>query len=160
MILVLTGLGYIPFDRLVGMADQLAVSARERVLVQVGCSTYEPNHCEFFTSAPSETIDVNVRNARLVVSHDGAGSILTCLMNDTPVVVVPRLVELNECRLSQQSELVEILEEKGIVRIARNFAELLDAVSSAETSVKPNPKNHELTDFIRAILREFENGRA
>ncbi len=92
MIIVLTGLGYIASDRLVRMADKLAAITGERVLIQTGSSKYEPTHCEFFTSAPSETIDANARNSRLVVSHDGAGSILICLMNHTPVVVVPRLL--------------------------------------------------------------------
>ncbi len=102
------------FDRLLRPMDLLAAwiaeEMEESVIMQTGCSAYVPQHAESFTFTTSERIEELNRSARLVVSHAAAGSVITALRYQKPVIVVPRRHYLNEHIDDHQLELARALE--------------------------------------------------
>ena len=113
MILVSVGTHNQPFDRLVRAAGELASLVDEQVIVQRGASSCAPGnaHCvEFVDAAQMERW---LSEARAVVSHAGAGSILGALQAGKPLVLAPRKASLGEVHDDHQFELAGALADRG-----------------------------------------------
>lgn len=95
MIFVTTGV-QMPFDRLICKMDEIAGRIDEEVIMQIGQSQYIPVHAKYFRLMENDKIKKLNRDARVVVSHAGIGSILTALEQHTPVLILPRLKMLGE----------------------------------------------------------------
>src|SRR4051812_17389504 len=88
MIFVTVGSSMIAFDRLLRAVDELAVD--ERLVVQHGASTIEPANAECVDVLSFESFVALVKDARVLVTHAGVGSILTALGEHKRPIVVPR----------------------------------------------------------------------
>lgn len=112
------------FDRLVIALDECASQTDEPLVVQTGASQHEPRHAEWFRFESPARIESLMREARVVVTHAGAGSLLMALECGTPVVAVPRLSSLGEHVDDHQLELCEALQGAGLIRVATDGASL------------------------------------
>lgn len=112
MIFVTVGSHYQGFDRLIKKMDEIAGKIDEDVVMQIGHTTYKPVNAEYFSFLDSfeEILRLN-RDARVVVSHAGAGSIVTALKEKTPVIVVPRLKRYNEHMNDHQLEIAKAMSD-------------------------------------------------
>lgn len=113
MILVTVGTHNRGFDRLVRAMDELAAELDEPVLIQRGSSHYLPRHAEHFEWASSQRMEQLTQQARVIVSHAAAGSILLALLHHKPLVVVPRLQSFGEIIDDHQRQLATALHEQG-----------------------------------------------
>jgi UDP-N-acetylglucosamine transferase subunit ALG13 len=122
MILVTTGTSGEAFDRLLGAIEGLG--AAEEVVVQHGPSQMRPGNarCVDYVAFP-ELVEL-VREARVVVTHGGVGSILVVLMNGKHPFVVPRLARYGEAVDDHQLELAVKLAEVGLVTLVDDPARL------------------------------------
>ena len=113
MILVSVGTHTQPFDRLVRAAGELAFLVDEQVIVQCGASSFLPGdaHCVDFVDAAQ--MERWLSEARVVVSHAGAGIILGALHAGKPLVLVPRKASLGEHVDDHQFELAGALADRG-----------------------------------------------
>jgi UDP-N-acetylglucosamine transferase subunit ALG13 len=146
MILVTVGMHNQPFDRLVRAADKLAENSVERMIIQRGCGSYIPRfaqHAEFVHEAQMESW---LSEARAVISHCGAGTIINVQRAGKPLVLVPRLSSFGEHGDDHQIELAEALAGQGRAVLVMNptstslanaiaQAEHLDTTSVGETSL-------------------------
>lgn len=114
MILVTVGMHTQPFDRLVQAADELAFGCEEEVIIQRGCATYVPENARSIDYVDEGQIHRWMAEARIVVSHGGAGVILDALLAGKPLVVVPRLREYDEHSDDHQLELAEALDSQRL----------------------------------------------
>lgn len=112
LIFVTVGSHYQGFDRLIKKMDEIAGKIDEDVVMQIGHTTYKPVNAEYFSFLDSfeEILRLN-RDARVVVSHAGAGSIVTALKEKTPVIVVPRLKRYNEHMNDHQLEIAKAMSD-------------------------------------------------
>lgn len=113
MIFVTVGTHNEGFDRLVRAADLAAETRSEKVVIQKGASSYAPRHAEFFDFASSAHVRALSEAARVIVTHAGAGSVLTSLETGAAVVVAPRLKAYGEHMDDHQLELAEALQKQG-----------------------------------------------
>jgi UDP-N-acetylglucosamine transferase subunit ALG13 len=113
MIFVTVGMHPQGFERLVRAADGLAALIEEPVVIQRGGTAYEPISARHFDFAGEAQIREQILGARVIVSHAGAGSILSVLAAGKPLVVAPRLQRLGEHYDDHQLELAETLAEQG-----------------------------------------------
>lgn len=104
--------------------DEWAHGAGEPVVIQTGASQYQPRHAEWFRFDSPERIESLIRDARVVVTHAGAGSLLTALECGRSVLAVPRLASLGEHFDNHQVELCEALEQAGLIRVATELSDL------------------------------------
>lgn len=86
MILVTVGLMY-GFENLIREMDKIAGKIEEKVIMQIGNTSYEPKYAEYFRFASKEEIDELHNSARVVVCHAGVGSILTALQYNKPLIM-------------------------------------------------------------------------
>lgn len=113
MILVTVGTHNHGFDRLVKAMDELAAELDEQVVIQYGSSTYIPVHAQGFQWTTSQKMQELTHQARIVVSHAAAGSILATFLEGKPLVVVPRLKEFGEVVDNHQLQLSAALDQSG-----------------------------------------------
>jgi UDP-N-acetylglucosamine transferase subunit ALG13 len=118
-----------PFDRLIEAIDLIALEMKEiEFVAQTFRGEYEPKNMkatEFLT--PAE-FDAYFKKADLVVSHAGMGTIITALVNQKPLVVMPRQLQLKEHRSDHQLATAKNFEKsKGLV-VAYDAADLKNKV--------------------------------
>ena len=139
-----------PFDRLMRAVDALAID--EPVFVQTGLSRAIPRDRETVDFLPYERLVELIREARLVVTHAGVGTILTALLNGVQPVVVPRLKRYGDAVDDHQLELAERLESLHLVRLVREAHDLESVVregAGGATAIKVGGGLvGELRDFI------------
>lgn len=113
MILATVGTHNHGFNRLVRPIDELAAELSERVIIQRGSSSFEPRHAEHFQWASGPRMEQLNREARIVVMHAAAGSILTALLLGKALVVVPRQQQHGEHIDDHQRQLAAALHAQG-----------------------------------------------
>jgi UDP-N-acetylglucosamine transferase subunit ALG13 len=112
------------FNRLVDAIDVWAAGHDEPVVAQIGSSTSEPAHCRWFRFASPAEIGRLIDEARVVVSHAGAGSLLGAIQSGRPVIAVPRRAKHGEVADDHQLELCDALRDAGLVQSALDLADL------------------------------------
>ncbi len=113
MIFVTVGTHTQSFDRLLKEVDNLVENnkIKEKVIMQIGHSSYKPNNTDWFRFTTFEKLNRIYKTARIVITHGGAGCIISALSNKKPVIVVPRLKKFNEHVNDHQLDLVKTLAE-------------------------------------------------
>lgn len=119
------------FDRLVKAVDLwIGNNPGERAFAQVGPAEYRPLNCESKDFVRPDQADALFREADLIVSHAGMGSILTALKYKKPILIMPRKAALGEHRNDHQLATAKWLGNKPGVTVAweaEEVAHLLDA---------------------------------
>ena len=113
MILVTVGTHGEGFNRLVEACDVYASITNERVVIQRGASNYTPQNAEYFEFTDFETMKKFMKEARVVVMHAAAGSILLGLQMEKPLVLAPRRKMYQEVFDDHQLELTKALCQRG-----------------------------------------------
>jgi len=138
--MILVTVGSSGFNRVVRLADELRGEGKikDRLVVQAGRITYEPKHAdECFRFTSWERINGLNKEARCVISHAGAGCILTALQYKTPFIAVPRLKELGEHNNDHQMEIASTLEGSGKILVANDKAGLNECLKRVYSGWKP-----------------------
>lgn len=123
MIFVTVGMHTQSFHRLIKAMDEIAADTDEKVIMQIGHSSYTPLHADWFHFLPYAEIQRLSCEARVVVCH-GATSILTALQQGTPVVAVPREERYGEHIDDHQIEFVQALAKDNRIIAVRDVASL------------------------------------
>ena len=126
MILVSVGTHNQPFDRLVRKMDELAPGLGDKVLIQRGYSNYLPKNAESFDFVEGERWTSLLEEARLIVCHGGATTLMNVVRMGKSAVVVPRRRHLREHIYDREGELAEALAERGLVSVVYDV-EMLEA---------------------------------
>lgn len=129
LILVTVGT-QLAFDRLVEAVDLwVGNNPKERAFAQIGPAEYTPKYLESRDFVPPDQADALFREANLIVSHAGMGSILTALKYKKPILIMPRKAALGEHRNDHQLATAKWLGGKPGVTVAWeavDVARLLD----------------------------------
>lgn len=154
MIVALTGTGP-PFPRMVNaLADYARVDSNEGVWVQHGASDL-PEPLQGAAFVPHDKLLVRVREASIVVTHGGSGSIGDALAAGHVPVVLPRRSALNEHINDHQLEIVEALEEEARVIAVYDVSALPAAIRAAASRSK-NRVGEQGAALKRAVAEEMQ----
>jgi beta-1,4-N-acetylglucosaminyltransferase len=148
VILVTVGMHTDGFPRLVKEMDRIAQQTSEEVVMQIGATQYKPAHAQWFTFGTQAEIDALSERADVIVSHAGAGSILTVLRYRKPMIVMPRLSKYGEHMDDHQLELAEALSQAGVLLMANDGPELLARLQQTRT-FRPRVPDH--TPLVHAV---------
>lgn len=155
LILVVVGLMY-GFEQLVKEIDEIAGRTEEKVVVQIGKTSYLPKNAEYFRFGSKEEIDELHKSARVVVCHAGVGSIITALEHDKPVIAVPRRKKFGESFDDHQLEIAKELGKEGAIKVIYDVKELERALMNAydNFSFKVEQKM-KLTNSLKKYINEL-----
>jgi UDP-N-acetylglucosamine transferase subunit ALG13 len=120
--MIFVTVGTTDFDALAARMDELTPVLNEEVIIQTGRGVYVPRHAQHFRFAPS--LDDYYRQARLVVSHGGLGTLVEVLRLGKPLIGVsnPDRFDLH------QNDLLGELERGGYLLWCRDLASLGDDI--------------------------------
>lgn len=127
MIFVTVGTNETAFDRL--LEGVRGFPEDEEIIVQHGPSPVRPPGARCMDFLPFDRLVEVVREARVVVTHAGVGSIVVCLANGHRPIVVPRLHRNGEAVDDHQVPLCTRLAEAGLVTLVEDVAHLPRAVA-------------------------------
>ncbi len=158
MIFVATGSStYFPgFPRLRAWMDAWAKDHPEPVTMQFGADPSPPVHATGFDFATLEQMDELTKEARVVVTHVGAGTLLRCKALGTPVIVVPRDPEHGEALDDHQEQLANRLDGQAWIRVARDEASLHHALDDAVHGRLAKPPKPDTAQLAAAIGAELD----
>lgn len=153
MILVLFGTNPYSFDRLAKAIEIYANKSGEEIVVQLGNTTYYPKGVKYFDFISRSELIQFIKDAEIIVTQGGFGSISDCLERKKRIVVVPRKRELNECQDDGlgQAELVQELEKQGKIVGVYDVNNLPEAIEKAR-DLKPT---FEFNSRIPVLVRDF-----
>lgn len=153
MILVTVGSSSFPFDRLLGAVDLLRRD--EELVVQHGASALRPSGARCLPFVPLDELGALVREARVVITHAGVGSILLALANGKKPLVVPRLSTFGEAVDDHQLECARRFGRDDLVTLVDDpgrLGEAIDSAAHAAARLRPQgdvPLVRELRSYIR-----------
>jgi UDP-N-acetylglucosamine transferase subunit ALG13 len=124
MIFITTGTQE-PFDRLLEIMDEIAMELQEtEFIVQAFQSNYQVKHMKMLNFINPDEFNELFNEAELIVSHAGMGTIISSLVNEKPIIVMPRLVKYHEHRNEHQLSTAKKFDDLGYINVAYDGEEL------------------------------------
>lgn len=153
MIYATLGTMHLDFARLIRAMDAVASETGERVVMQTGLANTVPRYCENFAFRPREELDALIRDARVVVSHAGIGSVIDVLNAHRPLIVVPRLKRFGEHNNDHQLDLARAVERRGWGRMVLDIEDLSEACAHPPAAYPAyRPAREQLIRTVRETI--------
>lgn len=95
-----------------------------------------------------------LKEARIVITHAGAGTIIECLNNGKTVIAAARKKEFGEHVNNHQEQLLENFSQSGYVLALTDF-EQLDKLLEKAKNFKPKEFKSNNEMFINSLLEEI-----
>ncbi|MBC8330292.1 MAG: hypothetical protein ISR76_10830 [Planctomycetes bacterium] len=125
MIFFTLGTEQYPFQRMVDAADLVAAALpEEEVFVQIGTHPAPPKLARHERWLSYPDFAARIRDARVVVTHAGAGSLLSCAWIGKVAVTAPRRHQFGEHVDDHQTELAARMAELGHALLGETAEEL------------------------------------
>ena len=156
MIFVTVGMHTKGFNRLLEKMDEIAGCIDEDVIIQIGHSSFRPQHAQWFDFTTEGKIEEYCRQARLVITHP-AMSVIAALRQGTPVVVMPRMKIYDEVINDHQVDFARELEKQSKVVAVYDVNQLEDALRHTEANTTGITSDSILMDALKRYIAEFED---
>ena len=156
MIFVILGTQDKPFTRLLEALEELKKKKRikEDIIVQAGYTKYNSKYMKIFDYIPMDEFETYIKKADLIITHGGAGSILTSLKQKKKVIAVPRLSKYGEHTNDHQLQIIEELEKEKYILSCMDLSKLEEAYQQSKTfhPKKYQPDNKKMIDTIEQYI--------
>lgn len=115
MIFISVGSREYPFDRLIRKVDELVADGTitDTVIGQIGHSRYEPKHFQWHRFLDRDVFREHQAKADLIISHAGAGALVSALKLGKTVISVPRLYRYGEHIDDHQTQISGMFAQEG-----------------------------------------------
>ena len=126
MILVTLGTQDKSFERLVKAIDKEIENGniKDKVIVQAGYTKYKSDNMEIFDFVLPDKLDKLMKEADILITHGGVGSILGALKYDKPVIAAARLSKYKEHTNDHQKQIVDEFYNTGYILKCNNPKDL------------------------------------
>jgi UDP-N-acetylglucosamine transferase subunit ALG13 len=134
MIFVTIGNATQSFERLLRAVDDLArdgVFGKSQIFMQSGNTQFQAQACQQQAFMGADEFSATLRDAEVVVTHAGAGTLLQSIVCGKLPVVVPRQASHAEHIDDHQVELARRLEQEGKIIAVWDLANLSKAIAEA-----------------------------
>jgi beta-1,4-N-acetylglucosaminyltransferase len=155
MIFVTIGTTPYSFNRLIKKMDLIAANLDEKVVMQIGVSEYEPKNAEFFRVTSRENIKKYYKDARVIISHAAAGSILMAFKYNKTPILVPRMKKYAEHVDDHQLEGAKELEKDGM-SVIYAVDDLESVLNDYKNSYKKTNNHNTLIKNLNLYLKKLE----
>lgn len=159
----------LPFDRLSNGMIELVRSGdiSEEMILQVGRNSAVPMEKAAHLLRCVETLDFGemrgiLREAEIVVTHGGTGSLITALREGCRVVAMPRRFHYRELYDDHQLEIIDAFADRGLIEVALEPEDLGSAIARARVKqpVMATTDYGELLGWLEAKLAALSRNRS
>ena len=158
MIFVTVGTQDKEFVRLIKKIDELVTLGKiqDQVIVQAGHTKYESNRIKILNYIPFNEFNDYLKQADVIISHGGVGSILNGVKQLKPVIAVPRLYKYNEHINDHQLQIVRKMSEEGYIISCEDENQLEEKINLART-FKPKEFKSNTYSFLQQFKKELND---
>jgi UDP-N-acetylglucosamine transferase subunit ALG13 len=158
MIFVTVGTHEQSFDRLIKEIDRLKGEQviKSSVFIQSGYSHYEIENCEYKKMIDYSEMVEKTKEAEIIITHGGPGSIMLPLSYNKIPIVVPRQHQFDEHvdnhqvlftkRLEQEKKILAVYEIDRLEELITNYEERIKKIINNQDS-----KGNNLPRFINRL---------
>lgn len=129
---------------------------REKVVVQAGLTDYKSSNMEIFDLISPQEFDNYINESRLVITHGGAGSILSAIKKGKKVIAAARLSKYKEHTNDHQRQIVKEFSAQGYILELKDFNKLDKVLEKCE-SFKPKKFESNTDNMIKLIENYIED---
>jgi UDP-N-acetylglucosamine transferase subunit ALG13 len=129
----------LPLDRLAGGVLDLARRGviKEEVILQTGRGsllggTDDPPNLRRVETLDFAELRAILKDAEIVITHGGTGSLITALREGCRVVAMPRRFHYKELYDDHQLEIIDAFAERGLIEVAMEPEDLAGAIEGAK----------------------------
>ena len=119
-------------------------------------SKYNSKNMEIFDLTTPDEIDKLMKEARIVITHGGVGSILNALKYNKPVIAAARLSKYKEHTNDHQKQIIGEFVKDGYLIELDDFNKLDEVLKEAST-FKPKKYKSNNKKFVNNITKYIEN---
>ena len=156
MILVMLGTQNNDFHRLLDEIEKNIENGNidDEVIVQAGFTKYKSDKMKIFSLTSKEKLEDLVKQADLIITHAGVGSIEMALEQNKKVIAVPRLKKFGEHVNDHQKDIEGEFNKRGWIIGINDVSELGIALKKVGNFI---PKKYEKpkTDEIVYVIKTF-----
>ena len=153
MILVTLGTQKQSFNRLLDMIEKSNIN--DKIIVQAGYTKYKSKKMKMLDFVDYQEMDKLIKQADLIITHGGTGSIVTAIKQGKKVIDCPRLKKYGEHVDDHQKQIVDIFSEVGYILKLDENDNLDELVQKIQTK-KMTPFKSNTTNFINNLKKEIE----
>ncbi|MBQ3308120.1 MAG: GtrA family protein [Bacilli bacterium] len=157
MILVVLGTQDKEFPRLLKAVEKEIKKGniKEDVYVQAGQTKYESDCMKIFDFVSAPEFEKMMNDADIIITHGGAGTILTAIKKGKKILATPRLSKYKEHHNDHQKQIIEEFEKMGYLLELRDFNQLSKMIEKIR---KFKPKKFESnTNNMIKLIEEYIN---
>ena len=158
MILVILGTQDKEFPRLLKAVDKEIEKGtiKDKVIVQAGQTKYKSKNMEIFDLIPAPEFEKLIDDADLIITHGGAGSILSAIKKNKKVIAAARLEKYKEHHNDHQKQIIGEFVKQGYLLELENFDDLGNLVKKIST-FKPKTFVSNTNNMIKLIENYIED---
>lgn len=149
-----------PFDRLVKAVDEIASELHGiEVVAQVSHTNYQAQYMKTFDFMSPDQFEKHFTDADLVISHAGMGTIISALVKEKPLIILPRLVKYKEHRSDHQVATANVFKQLDYVHVAGDEKDLkqkvFDIVKGKDSGCKHKIGDYASDGLINSIREKI-----
>ncbi|MBQ6477491.1 MAG: hypothetical protein IJI43_03560 [Bacilli bacterium] len=158
MIFVTLGTQDKSFKRLLKAIDKAISSGeiKDKVIVQAGYTKYKTDNMEIFDLCGPRKFKQYMREASIVITHGGVGSILEALKEEKPVIAAARLSKYKEHTNDHQKQIVSEFAKEGYLLELKDFSKIGELIKEAK-KFKPKKYTSNTNNMIKKIKDYIDN---
>ncbi len=158
MILVVLGTQDKQFTRLLEAVDREIEKGviKDRVVVQAGQTKYESKNMEIFDLVPAPEFNKLMDEADLIITHGGAGTILTGIKKGKKIIAAARLAQYKEHHNDHQKQIIGEFASLGYLLELKDFNKLGKLIEKSKT-FKPKRFESNTHNMIKLIENYIED---
>lgn len=129
--MIFVAVGTTEFADLIRTMDELSLQLEEEVIMQIGRSSYEPQHCQYFRYAPS--LEPYYKEASVIISHGGLGIVTEVMERGKPLVAVEDPHQPDR----HQQQILSVWAKQHHLVWCRDMSHILAAMTEAKQGLIP-----------------------
>ena len=135
MIFVTLGTQDKEFPRLLKAIDKQIEEGKitERVVAQIGYTKFSSKNMEIFDFKSPQEVEEYIKEASIVITHGGVGSILDSLKHNKPVIAAARLKKYKEHANDHQIQIVKKYAKEKYILELKDFNQIDRVIKKART---------------------------
>jgi len=148
-----------PFTRFFKMIDSVEKHLPLPIIIQYGHTLYENKSMDAFDFIDMEEFSQQINQAKLIILHAGAGSVIHAISAGKKPIIIPRESQYGEHVDDHQLEFSVKLAALDKAYVARNVDDLKESIESAlneNTSSGSSPEIPEAFYKIKAVFDKYQ----